>query len=230
MTATLTPSLGDTNVRERRCIVTNEVLPEAQLIRFVADPDANIVPDIAAKLPGRGLWVRADREAISKAVTKNLFARACQAQVKADVDLPKRTEKLLVTAMLNSLGLARRAGELFTGFEKVDAALRGDNPPAVIIEAADAAADGQRKLQGAAHANGRKPFVVGCFTSAELGLALGLENVVHAFLKAGRFAERFAFDAGRLQGFRPLKPWAADGSPGSEGKDASGFWAPRMKD
>jgi hypothetical protein len=217
-------------VRERRCIVTNEVLPEAQLIRFVADPDARIVPDIAAKLPGRGLWVRAERETIAKAVSKNLFARASQAQVKADADLPRRTEKLLVAAMLNTLGLARRAGELILGFEKIDAALRGPTPPAVIVEAADAAEDGQRKLQGAAHANGRKPFVIGCFTSAELGLALGLENVVHASLKVGRFAERLVFDAGRLQGFRPLKPWAADGFPGREGKDAGGLWAPRMKD
>ena len=230
MTATLTSSVGDAGVRERRCIVTNEVLPEAKLIRFVADPDAHIVPDIAAKLPGRGLWVRADHETIAKAVSKNLFARACQAQVKAEADLPQRTEKLLMTAMLNTLGLARRAGELVLGFEKTDAALRGPNPPAVIVEASDAAEDGQRKLQGAAYANGRKPFVVGCFSSAELGLALGLENVVHAALKAGRFAERLVFDAGRLEGFRPIKPLAWDGFSGRDGKDAGGIWAPRMKD
>ncbi len=89
-------------MRERRCIVTGEVLPEAQLIRFVADPDAHIVPDIAAKLPGRGFWVRAKRETIVKAVAKNLFARAAEAPVKADIDLPERTEKLLAAGMLST--------------------------------------------------------------------------------------------------------------------------------
>lgn len=217
-------------MRERRCIVTGEVLPEAQLIRFVADPDARIVPDIAAKLPGRGFWVRAKRETIAKAVSKNLFARAAEASVKADTDLPQRTEKLLMAAMLNTLGLARRAGELVLGFEKVDAALRGGEPPALIVEAADASEDGQRKLQAAAHAKGRTPFVIGCFTSAELGLALGLENVVHASLKVGRFAERLVFDAGRLEGFRPIKPLAWNGFSGRESKDAGELWAPRMKD
>jgi predicted RNA-binding protein YlxR (DUF448 family) len=217
-------------MRERRCIVTGEVLPEAQLIRFVADPDAHIVPDIAAKLPGRGFWVRAKRETIAKAVSKNLFARAAEASVKADADLPQRTEKLLMAAMLNTLGMARRAGELIPGFEKVDAALRGNEPPALIVEASEASEDGQRKLQAAAHAKGRTPFVIGCFTSAELGLALGLENVVHASVKAGRFAERLVFDAGRLEGFRSIKPLAWNGFSGRESKDASGLWAPRMKD
>lgn len=227
MTATLAPSQDETGLRERRCIVTGEVLPETQLIRFVAGPDSRIVPDIAAKLPGRGLWVRADSETITKAVAKNLFSRAAQGKVDADIDLAARTEKLLAASMLNTLGLARRAGELILGFEKTEAALRGANPPAVLIEAADAAADGQRKLQAAAHAKGATPFVIGCFTSAELGLALGLENVIHASLKAGRFAERLVFDAGRLQGFRPLKPLAWNGLSGREQGSAGGTGSPR---
>ena len=201
-------------------------MPETQLIRFVAGPDAHIVPDIAAKLPGRGLWVRADSETITKAVAKNLFSRAAQVKVDADIDLAARTEKLLAASMLNTLGLARRAGELVLGFEKTEAALRGANPPTVLIEAADAAADGQRKLQAAAYAKGAAPFVIGCFTSAELGLALGLENVIHASLKAGRFAERLVFDAGRLQGFRPLKPLAWNGFSGREQGSAGGKGSP----
>ncbi len=227
MTAAIATSGHETGLRERRCIVTGEVLPEAQLIRFVTDPDAHIVPDIAAKLPGRGLWVRATKEAIAKACEKNLFARAAGEKVAVDADLPQRTEKLLVASMLNMLGLARRTGELILGFEKVDAALRGGNAPAVIIEAAEASSDGRRKLQAAAHASLCRPFVIGCFTSVELGLALGLPNVVHAALKAGRFAERFVFDAGRLEGFRPLKPWVWDGSSGREQTKAGRNLRPR---
>jgi predicted RNA-binding protein YlxR (DUF448 family) len=202
-------------LRERRCIVTGEVLPESKLVRFVVGPESKIVTDIAAKLPGRGLWVRADSETITKAVARNMFSRAAQAQVKADIDLSERTERLLAAHMLNTLGLARRAGELIQGFEKIETALRGANPPAIIIEASDASSDGRRKIEAAAYAKGLTPFVIGCFSSDELGLALGLENVIHAGVKAGRFAERLIFDAGRLKGFRSLKPWA-NGQSGRE--------------
>lgn len=216
MTEALVTTEGSAGLRERRCIVTSEVLPETRLIRFVLGPDARIVPDIAAKLPGRGLWVRADSETITRAVAKNLFSRAAQAKVTADIDLAQRTEKLLAGHILNTLGLARRAGELIQGFEKIETALRGATPPAVIVEATDASADGRRKIEAAATAKRLTPFVIGCFTSAELGLALGLENVIHASVKPGRFAERLVFDAGRLQGFRPLKPWASNGLSGRD--------------
>ena len=225
MNEALTTAEANTGLRERRCIVTGEVLPESELVRFVVGPESKIVSDIAAKLPGRGLWVRADSETITKAVAKNLFSRAAQAQVQADIDLATRTEKLLAAHMLNTLGLARRAGELIQGFEKIDEALRGANPPAVIVEAAEAGADGRRKIEAAIHAKGLSPFVIGCFSSAELGLALGLENVIHAGLKPGRFAERLVFDAGRLRGFRSLKPWASNGFSGRNlgraGQDAA---------
>jgi predicted RNA-binding protein YlxR (DUF448 family) len=207
----------DTTVlRERRCIVTGEVLPEAKLIRFVVGPDACIVPDVAAKLPGRGIWVRADRASVAKAVAKNLFARAAKAQVSADAGLPALAEDRLVAHMLSLLGLARRAGDLTLGFDQVEKALRGPRPPAVLIEAEEVAADGTRKLKAAALASGVYPFVIGCFSSAELGLALGLMNVVHASLKSGRFAEALIFEAERLAGFRALKSWVWTGYVGQD--------------
>jgi len=205
--------------RTRRCIVTGEVLPEGRLVRFVAGPDARIVPDVEAKLPGRGIWVRAERKAVDQAVAKRLFARAAEAAVIADPDLAERTEARLVERMLGHLGLARRAGELILGFDQVERALRSQTPPAVIVEAADAAPEGQRKLQAAARANGIVPFVLGSLTSAELSLALARANVVHAALKSGRIAERLVFDAGRLNGFRPPKAWIWAGfSGGGESK------------
>jgi hypothetical protein len=202
--------------RERRCIVTGDVLPEARLLRFVRGPDGQIVPDVEAKLPGRGLWVRADRRVIAQAAAKRLFARAARAPVVADDGLPARAEARLVERMLAHLGLARRAGELVLGFDQIDKALRGPNPPAVIVEAAEAAPDGRRKLQAAARAHGVVPFVIGALTNAELSLALGRENVVHAALKPGRIAERLIFEAARLDGFRPLRPWVWEGFSGRE--------------
>jgi len=202
--------------RERRCIVTGEVLPEARLLRFVLSPDGQIVPDVEAKLPGRGLWVGADRAIIAQAVAKRLFARAAKAPAIADSGLPERAESRLVERILAHLGLARRAGELILGFDQVDKVLRSADPPALIIEAAEAAPDGRRKLQAAATARGRVPFVIGALTNAELSLALGRENVVHAALKPGRIAERLIFEAARLSGFRALRPWVWEGF--SDGK------------
>src|SRR5471030_2338934 len=96
--------------RDRRDLVSGEIMPEHRLIRFVAAPDVTIVPDAAAKLPGRGLWVEATRKAITMAVEKKLFARAAKMQVNATTDLADRAEKALVTRILGDLGIARRSG------------------------------------------------------------------------------------------------------------------------
>jgi len=193
----------ETMGRERRCIVTGEVLPDSRLVRFVAAPDGTVVPDVAAKLPGRGLWVTASRAAVTQAVQKKLFTRAAKANVAADATLADRTEQALVGRMLGDLGLARRSGALVLGFDNVLRALDGPRPPRVMVEASDGSGDGKRKLFNAAHARGMKPQLVECLTSAELGLALGRENVIHAAVQPGGLAERLTFDAERLQGFRP---------------------------
>ena len=214
------PSATDGS-RTRRCIVTGEVLPEGRLVRFAVAPDGEVVPDVDAKLPGRGMWVRAERKAVEQAAAKGLFSRAAGEAVKADAGLAARTEARLAERMLGHLGLGRRAGELILGFDQVERALKGPGPPAVIIEASDAASDGQRKLQAAARSAGIVPFVIGALSSTELSLALGRSNVVHAALKSGRIAERLVFDAGRLNGFRPLKPWVwagfSEGEAGNTG-------------
>jgi predicted RNA-binding protein YlxR (DUF448 family) len=189
--------------RERRDLVTGIVMPENRLMRFAAAPDGAVVPDVAAKLPGRGLWVEATAKAVATAVEKKLFARAAKAQVTATPDLVQRTEKALVARMIGDLGLARRSGALVLGFDNVLRELEGPRPPKVLIEAFDGAADGKRKLYAAAHRLELACAVVETLTSAELGLALGRENVIHAAVQPGGLAERLTFDAERLSGFRP---------------------------
>ena len=188
--------------RERRDIVSGEVLPEHRLLRFVADPDGVVVPDVAAKLPGRGLWVEATRAAVAKAVEKKLFSRAAKAQVTATADLAIRAEKALVTRMLGDLGIARRSGALVLGFDNELRGLDGPKPPKVLLEAFDGSRDGKRKLYAAAHRLELGCVVIESLTSAELGLALGRENVIHAAIQPGGLAERLIFDAERLSGFR----------------------------
>jgi predicted RNA-binding protein YlxR (DUF448 family) len=191
--------------RERRDIVSGEVRDEAALIRFVAGPGDVVVPDLARKLPGRGLWVAADRASVDAAAKKGLFARAAKAKLAAPADLADQVEKLLRRRLLSALGLARRAGDLTSGFEKVSAAIASGRV-AWLIEASDGAADGRRKLWAQARRQPSPPGLVGAFTAAELGLALGLENVIHTAFLAGRAADRWAQDVHRLAGFSPLLP------------------------
>ena len=191
--------------RERRDIVTGEVMDEARLIRFVAGPDAQVVPDLARKLPGRGLWVAADRASVATAAKKGLFARAAKAKVHAAPDLADQVEMLLKRRLLSGLGLARRAGDLTSGFEKVAAAIEAGRA-AWLIEASDGAADGRRKLWGKTRKQSPPTPIFGLFSAEELGLALGGENVIHTAFLAGRGAERWAEDAHRLAGFCPLLP------------------------
>lgn len=207
---------GGPRSRERRCIVTGEVREEAQLIRFVVSPDGDVVPDLAAKLPGRGMWVGADRATLERAVAKNHFAKAAKANVKVSAGLPALVENQIAQRMLNDLGLAKRSGALILGFDNVARALESHAPPRVLIEAADGSKDGKRKLYAVAHARGQKPAVVECLTQAELSVALGKENVIHAALKAGALAERLIFEAGRLSGFRTVKTDAGS-TPAHEG-------------
>lgn len=191
--------------RARRDVVSGEVREEAQLIRFVIAPDGTVTPDLGRKLPGRGVWVAADRGAVETAARKNLFARSAKTQAKAPAALADQVEALLQRRVLDGLGLARRSGVLINGFEKVSAAL-SSGQAAWLIEAADGAPDGRRKIFAALRRAPRPVGQLGLFTSAELGLALGLENVIHTAFLAGRTADRWALEVQRLAGFRPLLP------------------------
>ena len=193
---------GGKDERERRDIVSGEVLPEHRLIRFAVAPDDTVVPDVAANLPGRGIWVEASAAAINLAVEKKLFARAAKTNVIAGSDLSQRAEKALLARIIGDLGLARGSGALTLGFDNVLRALEGPKPPKLLIEACDGAADGKRKLYAAAHRLALDCVVIQSLTSAELGLALGRENVIHAAVQPGGFETRLAFDAERLKGFR----------------------------
>ncbi len=184
----------------RRCIVTREVLPKESLIRFVIGPAGDLVPDISGKLPGRGLWVKAERAVLASAVAKNLFAKVARQSVDVPADLADRTVVLLSHRCLDLIGLARRAGQAICGFEKVRDALRGRRV-ALVLAAADGAADGRGKLRALA---GALPTLA-LFSGADLSAALGRENVVHAAMAPGRLAERLIAESARLAGLRADK-------------------------
>ena len=203
--------------RERRDAVSGAVMPEERLIRFVASPGGEVVPDLSRKLPGRGVWVAADRASVDQAVKRQAFSRSAKTKLTAPADLADQVEALLAQRVLAGLGLARRHGALISGFEKTAAAIRSGSA-AWVIEASDGAADGRRKILGLTKHSPRRPGVFGAFTSAELSLALGLQTVIHTAFLAGRGCERWTQDVRRLEGFRPLFPESWREEPRSEGE------------
>ena len=182
----------------RRCIATGESLDPSLMIRFVVGPEDRLVPDIASKLPGRGIWVSARRSALERATAKHLFGRAAKRTVAVDGDLPAQVERLLERQCLDLLGLGRRAGLAVAGFEKVEAMLRRGHVGA-LIGASDGAEDGQAKLRRLA---GDAP-VIALLPAAALAEAMGREGVVvHAAIARGKLAERFVTASDRLAGLR----------------------------
>lgn len=188
---------ADRSGPQRRCLVTGESHDKSALLRFVVGPDQSIVPDVAGKLPGRGLWTLARRDIVAAAVKKGLFARAAREKVSVPADLADRIEALLVRRAGELLGLARRAGQAVAGFAKVEAELN-KGTVSVLVEAVDGAADGREKL---ARLVPDLP-VVEVLTAAELGAAFAREHVVHAALLRGGLAKNFLAESARLAGFR----------------------------
>jgi len=129
----------------RTCIATRAVRPPEEMLRFVRAPDGQVVPDIRRELPGRGVWVTATAEAVRQAVKRKAFGRSFRAEVTVDPQLAEVVDRLLAEAALQSLAMANKAGRVVAGFGKVESALRAGEAVA-LLHAADAAADGKRKL------------------------------------------------------------------------------------
>lgn len=181
----------------RRCIATGEIRDRSTLLRFVVGPDGEVIADVAARLPGRGLWLTPHRAIVEQASAKRWFSRAARRPVAVPADLADRIEALLAQRCIDAIGLARRAGLAVAGFERVaEAARRGR--AAVLVAAVDGAEGGRRKLRALGPA---LPFVC-ALTALELGAAFGRDEVVNASLGGGALGARLVVDAERMAGFR----------------------------
>lgn len=175
---------------ERMCIVTRSHGEPDDLVRFVCGPDGTVVPDIRCELPGRGVWVRARQSLVAEAVKRRLFRRGLGEDCQAPDGLPGQVADLLRRAALDYLSLANKAGLVIAGFEKVAAAI-GKGRISVLLEAADGAEDGRRKLVGRLNSSGQEAEIVRSFDSAALDLALGRPHVIHAALAGNGLTRKF---------------------------------------
>jgi len=195
---------------ERKCIATGDLHPKNGLIRFVAGPDGQLVADILGKLPGRGVYVAADRAALGRAVDKNLFARGLKQPVQVPEGLIEEVEHQLSARVCNLISLARKSGKAVAGYEKVKDWLNREDAE-ILIQASDGSGRGKSKLSTPHY--GR---YIGWLTADELGMAFGRQTVIHAALASGGLSNRVVEEAQRLRGLRETE----GGTRRPEGKRA----------
>lgn len=205
----------------RRNAMNRERVPARDMIRYVADTEGRIVPDVAGKLPGRGVWLEASRDAVMLATRKNLFARELRRKAIADGGLADLVERLLVQACLQQLSLARRAGQLVIGFDQVrptlSSAARG-----VLIMSVDAAGDARKLRQ-----IGDGSIVIEAFARQEIGRQVGRDELVYAWMEEGAIAMRLVALVRKLRGFRDVEmvipdTWALRGEQCRQRKGSHG--------
>lgn len=219
---------------ERMCAVTRQVRPVDRMVRFVVAPGGEVIADLKRKLPGRGLWVTASRDRVEQAIKRRVFAKGFKRDVKVPASLPGDIDELMIRAACDALAMAAKAGQVVSGFSKVEGALNGREAVA-LIHAADGAADGIRKLdakvaalrrQDDGNATGSRDFPrVAALTSQQLDLALGRSNVIHAALLAGPAGRTFLSRCQILVRYRLADDGDADaasaGLPLNTPKDAA---------
>ncbi len=180
----------------RKCIATGEVQPKYGLIRFVAGPDGQVVPDIWGKLPGRGVYVSSDRAAIDRAIAKKLFARGLKQPVQVPDGMADEIERQLVRRVVDLISMARKSGQAVTGYEKVKDWLSKEEAQ-VLVQAVDGSGRGKSKLSTPHFGH-----YIGWLTADELGMAFGRQTVIHAALASGGLSQRVVEEAQRLHGMR----------------------------
>ena len=178
----------------RRCVVTRERLEKERMIRFVIGPGGQVVPDLAARLPGRGIWLSARGDVIETARTRGAFAKAARAPVTVPPDLLTSLQAALVRRVGEHLGLARRAGQAVAGFSKAREWLEKGSA-ALVVQAADGSVEERARFIG-----GRATPVVAPLDGASLGAIFGRDHVVHVAIASGQLAGRIRVEAERLAG------------------------------
>ncbi len=181
---------------ERKCIATGQVLSKGELVRFVVGPKNVLYPDPENKLPGRGIWVKADRSAIAKAEREKLFSQSAKRSTTCAENIAEQVENLITSRIINLIGLSRKSGKCICGYEKVRDWLKKDMVK-VLIQSSDGSDREKSRLKTPENGS-----FIGWLNSKELGKAFGRENITHCALASGGLTQRIVEDAQRLRGLR----------------------------
>ncbi|MCP4393280.1 MAG: RNA-binding protein [Alphaproteobacteria bacterium] len=180
----------------RKCVVSGELLPKEEMLRFVISPDCVVVPDLCMELPGRGIWVTANKSFVENAVEKNMFSRSAKQKVNVPKDLADKIENQLKQKCLSLLGMACKSGLVVAGFEKAKHALMQSSND-VLFFAKDGAINSFKKIRSAA----KDTKVISDFTAEEMGAVIGRETAVHVVVKQGKIAKKLCDEAERFRDY-----------------------------
>ena len=190
---------------ERKCIATGKVCDKSGLIRFVIGPDGAIVPDLLEKLPGRGIWVSADKDALQTAIEKNLFSKSAKTKVSTPDDLLNFVEGRLANRVIDLISLARKSGEAITGFENVKEALLAESA-VLLFQASDGSSRQKSKFKPP---SGPDSYF-DCLDQSELGRAFGRQYAIHVAALGGGLTDKIQLEAQKLRGLRVLPTKTTD--------------------
>ena len=191
----------------RLCVACRERRDPALLIRFAASPDGGIVPDVAAKLPGRGAWVTAAPDMVDVAFRKGGLAGALGARA-GDPPPEGRLDGLLLKRCQEVLSIGRRSGLVLGGGGKVRAA----GAVGVLVVAGDASPRETRSLKGDVDHG----WSMEAMSGEEIGAVFGRPSIAFAAVLRGDGRQ-----AGRIgDELRRLAQWRGTGrqSPAEAGK------------
>jgi len=196
----------------RLCAVSRKPAEPDDLIRFVVGPDGTLVPDLARRLPGRGVWVGATRALVSAAVQRKAFSRSLKQAVAVSDDLPDLIERLMTKRLAEAVSLANKAGLLVSGYARVEEMIEKGRA-VVLLQASDGSAGGaaklERKFSALCDPERAEQAIVKELTGPELDLAIGRSNVVHAAASEGGASRRILQEAARLRRYRSGEPTSA---------------------
>ncbi|MCT4575033.1 MAG: DUF448 domain-containing protein [Alphaproteobacteria bacterium] len=185
--------------KQKRDILSKELKNKSELIRFVLGPENKIFADLNEKLPGRGMWLQANKEALDIAIEKRLFNKACKADCNIDKDFPQKVTELLKKKVLDYISISKKTGNLTIGFEKVTEACKKQYPKIFII-ASDSGADGKSKFRK--YISSEDIVVIDSFKAIELQEVLGQDSlVVYGCVKKSSIADNIVASYNKMKNF-----------------------------
>ena len=196
---------------QHKCLVTRQNIDESDLIRFVIDPENNLVADIDQVLPGTGYWVQANREAVSKAIENKVFNETINKKIRIDSNLIQSIENRIRNNIIQQISLSRKAGKAIFGFEKIKSV-----SPTHLIQLIIQATDGSIKEKTRLQNKCRPQIIDTCLNGSELGKPFGRDRVVHCAILKSTFVQKIIFNANRLKNLKNPVPHYNDGKKATE--------------
>jgi predicted RNA-binding protein YlxR (DUF448 family)/ribosomal protein L30E len=186
---------------QRSCLACRQSRDRDLLIRFVLAPDGELVPDIEAKLPGRGAYTCVSTNCLRAAIKQRQFSRAFKQEVvtAAPDEMAAQVGVIMQKRILGYLGLANRAGQVISGGSLVSDSIRSGNKPGLVLVATDVSESIGEKIELLAAVNHIVCFR--CMHKDDFGAILGKAPRSAVAIRKGGFVAQLKNEIERYRNF-----------------------------